>query len=50
MFGAKLKLDVSDPHTRAIWETVLRARDEVASWPTWKRGESDVPPHARFRP
>ncbi len=35
----KLKLDISDPKTRAIWEACLRAKKEVASWPAWKRGE-----------
>jgi hypothetical protein len=35
----KLKLKLDDPQTRAVWETVQRAKLEVASWPAWKRGE-----------
>ncbi len=35
----KLKLRLDDPQTRAVWETVQRAKEEVASWPAWKRGE-----------
>ncbi len=35
----KLRIDTSDPETRAVWQAVLRARDEVASWPAWKRGD-----------
>jgi hypothetical protein len=39
---AKIKISLEDPEIRAVWETVLEARREVASWPAWKRGE-DVP-------
>jgi hypothetical protein len=35
----KLKIVIDDPETRAVWETVQRAKAEVASWPAWKRGE-----------
>lgn len=35
----KLTLDLADSHTRAVWEAILRAKAEVASWPAWKRGE-----------
>lgn len=35
----KIKIDLSDPETKAIWETCLEAKKEVASWPAWKRGE-----------
>lgn len=39
----KIKLSLEDPEIRAIWETVLEARREVASWPAWKRGEYELP-------
>lgn len=35
----KLKIVIDDPETRAVWETVQRAKAEVAAWPAWKRGE-----------
>ncbi|HEX3762412.1 MAG TPA: hypothetical protein VHW23_27110 [Kofleriaceae bacterium] len=35
----KIKLRLDDPHTRAVWEAIERAHEEVASWPAWKRGE-----------
>lgn len=35
---AKLKLDTSDPHTKAVYEACQQAAREVASWPAWKRG------------
>ncbi len=35
----KLKLKIDDPHTRKVWEAILRAKEEVASWPAWKRGD-----------
>jgi hypothetical protein len=35
----KLKLKLDDPQTRAVWDTVQRAKEEVANWPAWKRGE-----------
>jgi cell division septum initiation protein DivIVA len=38
----KLKLDTSDPHTSAVWEAVLAAKKEVASWPAWKSGAATV--------
>jgi len=40
----KLKLDLSDPHTRSVWEACQRAREEVASWPAWKRGATKETP------
>jgi hypothetical protein len=40
---AKIKISLEDPETRAVWNAALRARDEVASWPAWKRGEDDPP-------
>lgn len=39
----KIKISLEDPEIRAIWETALAARREVASWPAWKRGEYDLP-------
>ncbi len=39
----KIKISLENPKIRAIWETVLEARREVASWPAWKRGEYDAP-------
>ena len=41
--STKIKISLEDPETRAIWNAALRARDEVASWPAWKRGEDDPP-------
>jgi hypothetical protein len=41
--SSKIKISLEDPETRAIWNAALRARDEVASWPAWKRGEDDPP-------
>lgn len=38
----KIKLNLDDPETRKVWETVLEARREVASWPAWKRGEDSM--------
>jgi hypothetical protein len=48
----KIKLKLDDPETRAIWETVQRAKAEVASWPAWKRGEevSEGKPEATDQP
>lgn len=34
----KIKLDTSDPHTRAILENAKRNAEIVATWPAWKRG------------
>ena len=36
----KIKIDLSDPDTRATWEAALEAKREVESWPAWKRGEA----------
>ncbi len=36
--SGKVKLDISDPETRAVWEIAQAARREVASWPAWKTG------------
>jgi hypothetical protein len=41
--SAKIKISLENPEIRAIWETVLEARREVASWPAWKRGEDMAP-------
>jgi hypothetical protein len=41
--STKIKISLDDPETRAVWNAALRARDEVASWPAWKRGEDDPP-------
>lgn len=38
-----IRLNLEDPEIRAIWETILEAKREVASWPAWKRGEYDAP-------
>ena len=35
----KIKTDISDPETRAVWETAQQAKAEVASWPAWKQSE-----------
>jgi hypothetical protein len=40
----KLKIRVDDEETRAVWETVLKAKAEVESWPAWKRGERPARP------
>lgn len=37
--SAKIKISLENPEIRKVWETVLEARREVASWPAWKRGE-----------
>ncbi|HWO24836.1 MAG TPA: hypothetical protein VNO30_39110 [Kofleriaceae bacterium] len=39
----KIKISLENPEIRAIWETALEARREVASWPAWKRGDDVVP-------
>ena len=39
-----IDLNLEDPEIRAIWETILEAKREVASWPAWKRGEYDDSP------
>ena len=38
----KLEIVIDDAETRAVWETVQRAKAEVESWPPWKRGEPDA--------
>jgi len=38
----KIKISLENPEIRAIWETALEARREVASWPAWKRGDDVV--------
>lgn len=40
--SAKIKISLDDPEVRKIWNTVLEARREVASWPAWKRGEEAI--------
>jgi hypothetical protein len=37
----KIQISLEDPEIRSVWETVLRARQEVASWPAWMRGEDE---------
>ena len=37
--NAKIKISLDDPEVRKVWNAVLEARREVASWPAWKRGE-----------
>jgi hypothetical protein len=50
----KLKIRLDDPETRAVWEAAQRARAEVESWPSWKRGEgaaaAEESPTARPEP
>lgn len=41
--STKVKICLDDPETQAIWNAALRAREEVASWPAWKRGEDEPP-------
>lgn len=36
--SVKIKISLDDPEMREVWNTVLEARREVASWPAWKRG------------
>jgi hypothetical protein len=38
----KLRIKLDDPETRAVWETVQRAKAEVAGWPAWKRLDGAV--------
>lgn len=33
----KIKINLDDAETRAIWNSALEARREIASWPAWKR-------------
>ena len=43
----KIKILIDDPETRAVWEAAQRAKQEVADWPAWKRGdqpEASTPP------
>lgn len=44
---SKVKINLDDPETRAVWDTVQRAKDEVASWPAWKRGEAPEPTYMK---
>jgi hypothetical protein len=39
----KLQIVIDDAETRALWNTALRAKAEVAAWPAWKRGETPDP-------
>lgn len=48
--SAKIKISLENPKVRAIWETALEARREVASWPAWKRGEYDDSPSSDGAP
>lgn len=38
----RIPIDTSDPEIKAIWEAALRAAEEVAAWPAWKRNEQPV--------
>lgn len=38
----KIKISIDDDKTRRIWASCLQAREEVASWSAWKRGD-DMP-------
>ena len=38
----KIKISLENPEIRKIWETALAAREEVASWPAWKRGDDEA--------
>jgi hypothetical protein len=40
--NTKIKISLDDPEVRKVWNTVLEARREVASWPAWKRGEEAI--------
>lgn len=40
----KIKIRLDDPETRALWDTAQRAKQEVASWPAWKRGDPEGRP------
>ncbi|NVB42867.1 hypothetical protein G6O69_33915 [Pseudenhygromyxa sp. WMMC2535] len=35
----KIKIKPRDQKARAIWETAKQAKEEVARWPAWMRGE-----------
>ena len=43
----KIKICLDDPEVRAIWNAALRAQEEVASWPAWKRGEDEPPAESK---
>jgi hypothetical protein len=34
----KIKIDISDPETKKIWDAAVAAKEEVDSWPEWKKG------------
>lgn len=36
-----IKLNLSDPETRAVWEAAQSAKREVESWPEWKRAQDE---------
>lgn len=35
----KLEINLSDPTTRRIWNTILKVKKKVEKWPSWKRGD-----------
>jgi hypothetical protein len=37
----KIQISLEDPEIRNVWQTVLEARQEVAGWPAWMRGEGE---------
>lgn len=39
----KLRVVLDTDHMRRVWSAVLAARDEVRSWPAWKRGDASPP-------
>jgi len=45
----KIQIDLSDPDTRATFESAQQAKREVASWPAWKRGEVEKPSCSKHR-
>ena len=34
----KIQMRLANAESRAIWQAVLEAAAEVATWPAWKRG------------
>lgn len=36
-----IRKNLSDPESRAFWESVAKTAEEVRKWPAWMRGDSD---------
>ena len=36
----KVPIQLTNPEAKEIWEAVLQAKEEVAKWPAWKRGQA----------